>query len=382
MNYLKFEQFQKAFQILKSAERDVLVLLQRFGASNNTICHLLTVTLNNLACYHKKKGLERAALRYLCQILAIEKFHLKDGSASIASTYLNISTILSSLGKHIESIQFSKRAQFLYSSCLPEKGKKLTKENSPTLHALIISFINIATGYYKLGKHQYCVQTASAGLEKSSLSLGADHPLSQRLEDLLSKSRSKLNPRLRLRIRGLSGSIDPPRPDKAVSIFNPYMRAQSAHCTKMQIGCPEGGLQLRVDPVRGDVSVDPPTSKKTISKHRIRTLKSQNKYRNGRPVSCENSRKVYSQESSQPFAPMPQEYFRKIKRLPQKPKNASRQAPIPKPIKPMKNAPFRQQSLESQEKEVPAERSSLLFDDSQEDKSPRALVPIDEVSNH
>ena len=94
--------------MLKEAERSLVRLMQEHG-SVLQLCRLLTITLNNLACYHKKKGMFRSALRYLSQILSIEKFCLKE-KQGLSSTYLNISTILGHLSKHQEALKFAKTA--------------------------------------------------------------------------------------------------------------------------------------------------------------------------------------------------------------------------------------------------------------------------------
>ncbi len=246
LNHMKTEDLPRAQQQLKAAERQVLGLLRGIGP-HAAVCKLLTVTLNNLACYQKKRGLFRSALRYLSQILWIEKFFLKD-DACLASTYVNLSTILSSIGKHREALQFGKKALSLYtaqSSRETERSRQAQESPSNTSLALVICYVNLATECIHLGLKRDAEAFAQQGAERGGRLLPARHPLLERLAQLrgLVLDRKK---ELTVRERF---------PRTTIGDQHRYMRAQSAHASRLVIDSKEG-INLKLDLVRGEVCLD------------------------------------------------------------------------------------------------------------------------------
>lgn len=94
------------------AERNLVARLRAEG-NDPLLMKLLSVTLNNLACYNKREGRFQISLRYLARVLQIEKYALDDNRA-LASTYLNVSAILSNLKKHKDALKFARRANEMY----------------------------------------------------------------------------------------------------------------------------------------------------------------------------------------------------------------------------------------------------------------------------
>ncbi len=60
------------------------------------------MTLNNLACYYRKRGNLRTALQHLEKALKIEEClgGGSSGNGNIAGTHLNLCAVLSQLGRH------------------------------------------------------------------------------------------------------------------------------------------------------------------------------------------------------------------------------------------------------------------------------------------
>ena len=107
----------KSYQYLKKAEKLVLEYnlikedeYEEMIASHKDFdqitekrqCQLAGITLNNLGCLYKKLKYNKVAIEYFKQVMNIE---LTTGAepVSIVATMLNISAILSSIGRHKEA---------------------------------------------------------------------------------------------------------------------------------------------------------------------------------------------------------------------------------------------------------------------------------------
>ena len=121
LDRLKLDDHAASFQLLKHAERLAVAHMH----THPRVLQLLSVTLNNIACYYKKNKCHQIALRYLTRVLQIEKSAACDEKQT-ASTYLNISAILSCLGKHADALKFAKKANLMY---LRAKEKQLEDES-------------------------------------------------------------------------------------------------------------------------------------------------------------------------------------------------------------------------------------------------------------
>ena len=247
LNYMKCEDLHRAQHQLKAAEREVLRIMREYGP-HPSVCKLLTITLNNLACYQKKKGLFRSALRYLSQILWIEKFYLKDESY-LSSTYVNLSTVLSAIGKHREALKFGKKALSLYISQSSQENEKIKQDQKKTPSnvslALVICYVNLSTECIHLGLKREAEAFAQQGVERAGRLLQQNHPLIQRLNQLKEMTQS--------RKKDLPQSVRYPR--TTIGDQNKYMRAQSAHTSRLVIDQKEG-INLKLDLVRGEVCLD------------------------------------------------------------------------------------------------------------------------------
>lgn len=193
---LKAEDMESSLEAFKQAER-LLVSALRSGMKKDGTLDLLAVTLNNLACYYKRYLISYArnkccqiALRYLARVLQIEKISTK-GNFQSASTYLNISAILSSIGKHSESLKFAKKANSLFLqqkensliSLSPSDESQSSKDSFR--RNFIISFFNMATELQALGKRRDANTVYAQGYEFAMMDLGPAHPLTKTLKEIM-----------------------------------------------------------------------------------------------------------------------------------------------------------------------------------------------------
>lgn len=186
-------QLKAAFEQLKYAEA---VLLANSTEQDNTA--LLAVTCNNLGCYYKKVGKYHGALSYLRRALKME-VEMKTDEVTVASTHLNICSILSKLGKHDKAVQHSLTALEIMSN-------RVTCQDPPNMSQ--DDYAVLAVAYHSVAKEREFFeqwdQAALAfrtGYQVAHRLLGEDHTLSDILgrscEAVLLKSRanSKVKPR-------------------------------------------------------------------------------------------------------------------------------------------------------------------------------------------
>lgn len=88
MTYLQEDQSDRALTCLRQAQALSLSANDREGT---------IVTLNNLACFYRRRGQLDQALKYLQQALTLTE-HCSDSSK--ADTHLNLCAISSEMGKH------------------------------------------------------------------------------------------------------------------------------------------------------------------------------------------------------------------------------------------------------------------------------------------
>lgn len=271
LNGLKFEDLSHSFECLKEAEKYLLQLMQQHG-SHELLCKLLSVTLNNLACYHKKKGYLRTSLKYFGQILSIEKFYLKDTSG-VASTYLNVSTVLDQLNKTKEALQFAKKAMNLladqlgirdqfnsHQSCASviEEGA----EKGVVIKSLMTATVNVATMLLKVGSNEQAFQVSNRGIQHSRDLLGPNHYLEQRLKEIKDSAGRKLQGQYsRKRVAtNFQTTLASKRELEASSyhckdsVYDPYMRPQSAYTWEVVLS-EKKGVSLNIDRVKGEISL-------------------------------------------------------------------------------------------------------------------------------
>lgn len=146
---------------------------------------LLSITLTNIAFYCRKKGIYQIALKYLARVLQIEKNAL-DQKVTLASTYLNISSILSNLNKHKESYKYCSIANRMYLD-IKEASIQGGKSDASEKTGLVSSYLNMATNMENLGNFKAALSHANEGFHFALVELGIKHPLAQNIRTYLEK---------------------------------------------------------------------------------------------------------------------------------------------------------------------------------------------------
>lgn len=273
MGCIKEDRLSDALDFLRQGERLLVDTMQAVG-SHDLLCRLLAVTLNNLACYSKKKACHRSALRYLSQVLAVEKASKRPTTES-AATYLNISTVLSELQMPEIALKFAKKALFLFAESLTiEKMNKVGKDEQPQREkeshslakSLLTATVNVATICLSMRNYKEAVDVSRRGIDQSVQLLGKGHYLEERLQEIRVKALQKmqaiyLNKRpfdLPPSFSMLEESSELAKPERyhpKSSRFDGYMRPQSAVDWQMIIG-QKRTVSLKVDRVKGEVSLN------------------------------------------------------------------------------------------------------------------------------
>jgi tetratricopeptide (TPR) repeat protein len=88
---------------------------------------LLSLTFNNLGCYYKKKEKPNVALFYLNKSLELEMLDPRSEQLNLAGTHLNLTAILTKLGKHNEAINHAKSSIIILRRLIDRKENGITK---------------------------------------------------------------------------------------------------------------------------------------------------------------------------------------------------------------------------------------------------------------
>ncbi|OMJ92458.1 hypothetical protein SteCoe_4798 [Stentor coeruleus] len=184
MEYLRTDNFKETFILLKKAENilnteDNEFLPQRLK--------LVSITYNNLGCYYKKHKKPLVALNYLQKALELEE-DSDDDSTNIASSHLNICAILSSIGKHEEALDHSKKAIELLEASRIERP-----ENVRIISNLVVSHYNSAAEFEHIGRLADAFSAYSSALDIAEKDLGKQHPLYSSIENAIFKIKHRLS---------------------------------------------------------------------------------------------------------------------------------------------------------------------------------------------
>ncbi len=179
------------------------------------------VTFNNMACYYRRVGKLRTALKYVLKALEIER-RLKQSNSSLdfypADTYLNACAILSELGDHRSALEHAQLAlhslqEELFkgignNSSNDEDGdnkdpnsinsvREGISTNNDTQQQLLVKLDRITVlviAYHNLGVEQEFLQRYSSsfcsyrkGLEISEQYLGENNPTTEMLRKALNE---------------------------------------------------------------------------------------------------------------------------------------------------------------------------------------------------
>jgi len=204
--YLQQENYNLVLKLLKKAE----VLTKQYAAGR-------AVTFNNTACYYRKLGKLRTALKYAQRALKIEGRLGNNVEYYPADTYLNACAILSQLGDHHSALD---HAQSALISLQDELFKGIEKSNgnecvingisathdddtsSNNQQQLLVKLDRIAVlaiAYHNLGveqeflkKYNFCLGSYRKGLEIAQQYLGQTNPTTQTLRKAFNAAENTL----------------------------------------------------------------------------------------------------------------------------------------------------------------------------------------------
>lgn len=168
------------------------------------------VTYNNFACIFRRTKKLRSALSYLEKALEIEYNYLHFSDESVddclqvlnpTDIHLNICAILSQMGKHELALQHSMKALILIQDELITKislqdqmateGADVKKPED-RLTVLCIAYHNIAVEQEFLKQYQASLNSYAKAAQSAHKYLGADHPMTQNMNEVLSQATKKI----------------------------------------------------------------------------------------------------------------------------------------------------------------------------------------------
>ena len=193
MSFLQRQDFCTALELLRKAE----VLTDRDGRGT-------AETFNNFACYYRRAGKLRTAMRYLRRALRIEARLGHVGSA--ADTHLNACAVLSQLGRHQSALEHAQDALLLLQE---ELSGRLDGVASPAGADIDIDTVCpepprdriavLAIAYHNAGVEQEFLQELEGslasyrkGVRIGERFLGVGHAITRTLKSSLAAARSAL----------------------------------------------------------------------------------------------------------------------------------------------------------------------------------------------
>jgi tetratricopeptide (TPR) repeat protein len=190
MQFLDKDKYEPALEFLKKAE-----LL-----GQNSL-DLKAITYNNYACYYKKVGKIRIALKYLQDAIAIET---KLGrSETLADTHLNICAVYSQLGRHdlakehiMQSIILLQDEFLAYA--MPSGGShhdesdKKRKVFEDRVAVLSIAYHNLGVEYEYLKQFDEAILTYKKAVNFAKNHLGDDHKVVNNLQNVLAAAQGQI----------------------------------------------------------------------------------------------------------------------------------------------------------------------------------------------
>ena len=140
---------------------------------------LKAVTLNNIGCFYKNTGRPHLALQYCNSALDIER-EMEDG-LSMASTHLNLCSILSAMKRHSDAYDHAQSALQLIDACNPKAGgPALGQPAGISLRA--VAYHNLAVQLEAMNMLQKAVHMLAMGHGAARSELGPDNTITVSLE--------------------------------------------------------------------------------------------------------------------------------------------------------------------------------------------------------
>lgn len=164
MSYLERSDFPLALDMLRKAE--VLAEANEYSRA---------VTLNNLACYYRRIGKTRTALKFLERALKL-------GVESV-DAHLNICAVLSQMGKHTQAVEHAMQAVILLQEQTIDRLTNSTTEDRSSV--LAIAFHNLAVEFEFLSRFPEALKYYNKAVLFAKKHLPPDHKLIPNLQAVL-----------------------------------------------------------------------------------------------------------------------------------------------------------------------------------------------------
>mmetsp|Transcript_34777 Transcript_34777/g.61208 ORF Transcript_34777/g.61208 Transcript_34777/m.61208 type:complete len:352 (+) Transcript_34777:810-1865(+) len=178
-----------SFRMLRAAE-GILGVLETKEALRYDLVGLKALTFNNLGCYFQGKGKHLAALEYLHKTLEVEQT-AGVSNASIATTMLNLSAVLSKLSRHSDALEFALNAVSRL-----EQVHEQSFESDLKMSALLSSaYYNYAVELDYLGRSSEASAYYEQAYRNSLSSLGVAHAQTRKFKEKADTARTKLSTR-------------------------------------------------------------------------------------------------------------------------------------------------------------------------------------------
>ena len=140
---------------------------------------MVAVTYNNLACCLKRKGKLRTALQYLEKARGVEEL-CGDQAADVPGTLLNMSTILSELGRHNQALVHAERA----TQILQQEIAHNSQDGMTTKMSLLgVAYHNVGVEREHCGKLEEALAAYEEGMHIAIRTGSAQSSMAQRLKE-------------------------------------------------------------------------------------------------------------------------------------------------------------------------------------------------------
>jgi tetratricopeptide (TPR) repeat protein len=164
------------------------------------------MTYNNMACYYRRVGKLRTALKFLEQALSIEGRLNKIDTQ--ADTHLNICAVLSQLNKHELALNHAMSAVILLQEDLlfkavngdqqqeeeKPKSSKGKDQNTDRTSVLAIAYHNMGVEQEFLRSYHAAILSYKKAVNFAEKHLGPDDGITENLRNVYENARSELDP--------------------------------------------------------------------------------------------------------------------------------------------------------------------------------------------
>jgi tetratricopeptide (TPR) repeat protein len=194
MEFLNMDKYKESLSLLQKAE---LLLNTEEDVPNRL--KLLSITLNNLGCYYKKKKQYKTALKCLTESLELE-MQTETDNIQLGSTHLNICAILSCIGSHRKAQSHAQQALLLL--------HEYDEYNLNHITNLVISYYNCGAELEHLAMKEDAIKHYELGYEIAASQLGTANHLTISLLEAINKFNHKNSKHDSEKYNRLQGSIE------------------------------------------------------------------------------------------------------------------------------------------------------------------------------